>query len=123
MFGQAGGGLQWRVSLLAQEVNWLNKLNQYEKQLEQIINEISLIEKSIYAGYEKRQSVNQLLEIVQPEFQELYEHAIKGEVFYKYGKKQRMLASTYCITESMMDLESTKLGQQIILLQELYDRL
>ena len=46
-----------------------------------------------------------------------------GKVFFKYGKKQRMLESTYIITDSTRNLNNTNLGKEIIKLQEIYNRL
>ena len=65
----------------------------------------------------------QIIHIVKPEIEELYNHFINGEVFFKYGKKQRMLESTYIITDSIKNLASTNLGKEIIRLQELYSKL
>ena len=52
---------------------------------------------------------------------ELKLHADRGDVYYKYGKKQRMLESTYLITDSLNALDSTSLGRKIILLQDMYN--
>ena len=54
---------------------------------------------------------------------ELYNHFVNGEVFFKYGKKQRMLESTYIITDSIRNLSNTSLGKEIIKLQEKYNKL
>ena len=62
-----------------------------------------------------------LKNIVIPEMNELKLHADKGDVYYKYGKKQRMLESTYLITDSLNALDSTSLGRKIIQLQDMYN--
>ena len=54
---------------------------------------------------------------------ELHNHLVNGEVFFKYGKKQRMLESTYIITDSIRNLSNTSLGKEIIKLQEKYNKL
>ena len=65
----------------------------------------------------------QLIFIVKPEIQELYTHFANGNVFFKYGKKQRMLESTYIMTDSIKNLQNTSLGKEIIKLQEKYNKL
>ena len=37
----------------------------------------------------------QLVHVVKPEMEKLYAYFADGKVFFKYGKKQRMLESTY----------------------------
>ena len=63
----------------------------------------------------------ELKNIVIPEMNELKLHADRGDVFFKYGKNQRMLESTYLITDSLKELDSTSLGRKIILLQDMCD--
>ena len=65
----------------------------------------------------------QLISIVKPEIKELYTHFVNGRVFFKYGKKQRMLESIYLMTDSIRNLKNTSLGKEIIKLQEKYDKL
>ncbi len=65
----------------------------------------------------------QLIEVVRPEMEELYEHFSVGDRYFKYGSKQRMLNSTYLMTESMGKLNKTKLGLEISKLQEIYNHL
>ncbi|MGN0819003.1 MAG: hypothetical protein ACI4M6_01210 [Christensenellaceae bacterium] len=62
----------------------------------------------------------QLVSIVKPEMEELYSYFANGRVFFKYGKKQRMLESTYIMTDSIRNLNNTSLGKEIIKLQEMY---
>ena len=63
----------------------------------------------------------ELKNIVIPEMNELKLHADRGDVFFKYGKKQRMLESTYLIIDSLNALDRTSLGRKIILLQDIYN--
>ena len=55
--------------------------------------------------------------------EKLYAYFANGKVFFKYGKKQRMLESTYIITDSINSLMSTVLGKEIIKLQDMYNKL
>ena len=65
---------------------------------------------------------DQLNGIVKPEMEELLFHFAKGTKFFKYGKKQRMLSSTYLLTDCLLPLTRTRLGEEIRKLQEIYDR-
>ena len=47
----------------------------------------------IHSGQLSQWDINQL-EVVRSEISELYSFALKGKVFFKYGKGQRMLEST-----------------------------
>ena len=64
-----------------------------------------------------------LVHVVKPEMQKLYAYFADGKVFFKYGKKQRMLESTYIITDSINSLMNTGLGKEIIKLQDMYNKL
>lgn len=89
------------------------------EQLKRVLNSIEEEIKSENSIWDKEQ----LISIVKPEMEELYTHFVNGRVFFKYGKKQRMLESTYIITDSIKNLKETILGKEIIKLQELYNRL
>ena len=89
------------------------------EQLKRVLNCIEDEIKSVNSIWDK----NQLISIVKPEMEELYNHFVNGGVFFKYGKKQRLLESTYIITDSIKNLKETILGKEIIKLQELYNRL
>ena len=47
----------------------------------------------------------------------------KGKIYFKYGKKQRLLESSYLITDSLNDLSHTALGECVLRLQNLFDTL
>ena len=64
-----------------------------------------------------------IVSIVRPEMEELLSHFEIGTIFFKYGKKQRMLSSTYIITDSMENLRNTNLGKDILKLQNIYNKL
>lgn len=90
--------------------------------VEQLIKVLKILEfemKSENSVWDKQQ----LIFVVKPEIEELYSHFANGRVFFKYGKKQRMLESTYIITDSIRNLNNTNLGKEIIKLQEMYDSL
>ena len=61
--------------------------------------------------------------IVIPEISELLSFANRGIIYFKYGKKQRLLESTHLITDSLNDLYNTRLGKGIINLQNYYNSL
>lgn len=58
--------------------------------------------------------------VVIPEVSKLLEHALDGEVYFRYSPEQRLLLSTYYKTDSLVNLDSTTLGQKISMLQKLY---
>lgn len=64
---------------------------------------------------------DQIRKVVLPEMNELLSHANQGILYFKHGKKQRFLESTYIITDSMKDLTNTELGKKVIELQETYN--
>jgi hypothetical protein len=61
--------------------------------------------------------------VVIPEITELLKYAMKGEVYFKYTKKQRMLQSTYYISDTFEAIGKTSLGLMIAKLQSLYNKL
>ncbi len=89
------------------------------EQLKKVLNCIEDEIKSENSIWDKKQ----LVYIVKPEMEELYTHFVSGIVFFKYGKKQRMLESTYIMTDSIRNLNNTSLGKEIIKLQEMYNKL
>ena len=90
--------------------------------VEQLKKVLTVLEDEIKNG-DSVWSKQQLLSVVKPEIEELYQYFVSGKLFFKYGKKQRMLESTYIITESLKKLKDTNLGREIIKLQELYYKL
>ena len=61
--------------------------------------------------------------VVLREMRELYDHFSKGEKYFKYGKRQRMLASTYFMTDTLDNLWVTELGKAISELQDIYRKI
>lgn len=66
---------------------------------------------------------DQLIKVIKPEMEELYDYFKSGKNFFKYGKNQRMLESTYLITDSLKNLKNTNLGKEILKLQNIYDKI
>ena len=89
------------------------------EQLKRVLNSIEEEIKSENSIWDKEQ----LISVVKPEMEELYTHFKNGRVFFKYGKKQRKLESTYIMTDSIRNLNNTSLGKEIIKLQEMYNKL
>lgn len=67
--------------------------------------------------------LEQIQTVIVPEINELLSYANKGEIYFKYGKKQRLLESSYLITDSLNDLSHTALGESVLRLQNLYNTL
>ena len=89
------------------------------EQLKRVLNSIEEELKNENSIWEKGHLIN----VVEPEIKELYAHFASGRVFFKYGKRQRMLESTYIITDSLRNLSNTSLGKEIIKLQQMYNKL
>lgn len=68
-------------------------------------------------------NLEQIQRIIIPEISELLVYAKKGEIYSKYGKRQRLLESSYLITDSINDLSHTSLGECILKLQKIYNNL
>lgn len=91
-----------------------------------MVEQLKIVLNSIEEEINKENSIwdkEQLISIVKPEMEELYNYFVNGKLFFKYGKKQRMLESTYIITDSIKNLNNTSLGKEIIKLQEKYNKL
>lgn len=66
-------------------------------------------------------NLEQIQKVIVPEISELLSHAKKGEIYFKYGKEQRLLESSYLITDSLNHLSHTTLGKCILKLQKFLD--
>ena len=88
------------------------------EQLKIILTEIEKEIASVNSIWDKEQ----LVHVVKPEMEKLYAYFADGKVLFKYGKKQRMLESTYIITDSINSLMNTGLGKEIIKLQDMYNK-
>lgn len=95
-------------------------IGQFLNLLNSILNEAVNEEARVKNG-NSRWTEKELKNIVIPEMNKLKLLAERGVVYYKYGKNQRMLESTYLITDSLKALDSTSLGRMITLLQDMYN--
>lgn len=78
---------------------------------------------AILDGKESLWNLEQIQKVIVPEISELLSYANKGKIYFKYGKEQRLLESSYLITDSLNDLSHTALGECVLRLQNLYDTL
>ena len=62
-----------------------------------------------------------LEQVVIPEMNELLQYVLKGELFLKHGKQQRLLESTYLLTDSLNEISNTPLGRSVRKLQKMID--
>ena len=101
----------------------MRNIEEFQKILSSVI-EYAEIEKAwILEGKDSLWSLSLIQNVIIPETSELLDHAKKGEVDFKHGKKHRLLESTYYMTDEVNNLYNTRLGSQIALLQHYYDRL
>lgn len=98
----------------------MKKLEQFINLLREITELAEIESERIHSGQPSKWKADQLDDVVRPEINELLSYALKGKVRFKYGKKQRLLESTYIITDSFTELNTTLLGSKIITLQDLY---
>ena len=99
----------------------MEKLGQFINLLHEIIDLVETESARIHSEQPSDWDINQLDNVVLPEINELLSYALKGKVHFKYGNKQRMLESTYIITDSLSKLNTTSLGIKITALQKLYN--
>ena len=103
----------YRISI-TNEIDW----EEYKEILDSIIglanHEVNIIRK----GGSSYWNANQLERVVIPEMIELLRYMLRGDLFLKYGKQQRLLESTYLLTDSVNMLSRTLIGIQISRLQE-----
>jgi len=65
---------------------------------------------------------NSQIMVVCDEFSIIKKHISEGYLNFEFGKTSRMLQSTYLLTDSLQNLNSTKLGKLISDFQMEYDR-
>lgn len=86
------------------------------------VKEIAAHEKHmIGSGNNSMWETEQLDKVVLSEINELLSYALVGKVYFRYGRETRLLESTYLLTDSIKDLNSTILGKKIIELQKIYN--
>ena len=101
----------------------MKNIDIFIRKLQDIVELVTLECDLIDAGRASKWDRDQLDGIVLPEINELLAYARKGKVFFKYGKRQRLLESSYVMTDSLENLYNTILGKKIVELQDFYDTL
>ena len=101
----------------------IRKLDQFINLLNEIIECVEIESTKINSGQPSRWESNQLDGVVRPEISELLSFALNGKIFFKHGKRQRVLESTYLITDSFSELDKTPLGRKVLELQKFYNSL
>ena len=95
----------------------LSDWKEYKELLDNIISLADYEVNIIRNGEKSCWNVDFLEKCVIPEMVELQQHVLRGELFLKYGKQQRMLESTHLLTDSVNMLSRTLIGTQIRRLQ------
>lgn len=101
----------------------MNKLELLISRLKDIIECARQEQNKINVGEISKWNTQQLKNFILPEMNELLVYALKGQIFFKYGKSQRLLETTYLMTDSLDNLNETILGEKITELQKLYNSL
>lgn len=101
------------------EVEDLDKVYALKNILIEIIDDVELEKNKLSNGEMSKWNYQQLQNIILPEMKELLSYAMNGKVYFKYGRKQRLLESTYLLTDSLEHLNKTSLGQKVLKLQQL----
>ncbi len=98
----------------------INVSNETKSSLEQSIRNVLNL---VIQETNKKDSLWEIkqLKMVMKEFESKLTDLVKNQVRYEYGKKQRMLVSTYFITDSLKPLASTELGKKVLEFQEKID--
>lgn len=99
------------------------KINSLVKSLNSVLDCAQKEQSALLNGEASLWDAEQIQKVVVPEISELLSYAIKGEIYFKYGKKQSLLESSYLITDSLNDLSHTALGECILKLQNLYKKM
>lgn len=99
----------------------MQKLDRFISTLYEILAYIEMESAQIRLGHSSGWNQKQLECVIRPEIDELLLFALRGEVHFKYGKKQRMLESTHLILDSLSALDKTPLGSKILELQKLFN--
>lgn len=99
------------------------EMNSFVKSLIAVLDCAEKGKNAILDGKDSSWTLEQIQKVIVPEISELLSYANKGKIYFKYGKKQRLLESSYLITDSLNDLSHTALGECVLRLQNLYDTL
>lgn len=101
----------------------MKKINSFICLLADTLNCAEKERDMIFDGKMSLWNLDQIQKVIIPEITQLLSYANKGEIYFKHGKKQRLLESSYLITDSLHDLSHTVLGKSILNLQNFYDSL
>lgn len=101
----------------------MKKINSFKNLLISVLDCAEKEKRTILNGKSSQWSFNQIQSVIIPEISELLSYADKGKIYFKYGKKQRILESSYLITDSLNALSHTDLGESILNLQNFYNSL
>jgi len=96
----------------------VNDRKEYQEILDDIIGLAHYEVNIISNGGTSCWNVDLLEKCVIPEMVELQKHVLRGELYLKFGKQQRLLESAYILTDSLNTLTNTPLGIQISILQQ-----
>ena len=96
----------------------VSEWEEYKELLDNILGLADYELNTIRSGGKSFWNVNLLEKCVIPEMVELQQHVLRGELFLKYGKQQRLLESAYMLTDSVDLLTNTPLGIRISMLQK-----
>jgi len=99
------------------------EINLFIKSLVAVLDCAEKEKNTILDGKMSQWNLEQIQKVIVPEISELLSYANKGKINFKYGKKQRLLESSYLITDFLNDLSHTALGDCILKLQNIYDTL
>ena len=99
------------------------EINLFIKSLVAVLDYAEKEKNIVLDGKMSSWSLEKIQKVIIPEISELLLYAKNGKIYFKYGKNQRLLESSYLITDSLNDLSHTDLGKCILKLQNYYDTL
>lgn len=90
----------------------------YTESIKAVLGFAEIEEKTIKCG-QSDWSMDLLQDVVIPEMSTLLSYAENNLVYYKYGKEQRLLESTYYISDTLKPIHLTELGKAILKVQRI----
>ena len=96
------------------------EMNSFVKSLVAVLDCARKEKNVILDGKESLWNLEQIKKVIVPEISELLSYTSKGELYFKFVKKQRLLESTCLITDSLNELSHTALGKCVLNLQKIY---
>lgn len=95
-----------------------NEQMNYIESIREVFEFAEIEEKTIICG-QSDWSMDLVQDVVIPEMETLLSYAENNLVYYKYGKEQRLLESTYFIGDTLKPLHLTELGRAILKVQRI----